>query len=188
MGSGVRIVDFEENRRMVKWSKREQVARVLWAIAHPLFVLSPRPLWAWRRTLLRFFGARIEDHVHVYPSAKITMPWNIHLEKGVAIGDSVILYALGSIRVGEGAVISQLAHLCAGTHAYRDPRMPLEKRPITIGPGVWVCADAFIGPGVTIGAGAIAGARAVVMRDVEENLIVAGNPAVTVGHRRKSIS
>ncbi|WP_210335010.1 colanic acid biosynthesis acetyltransferase WcaF [Mesorhizobium mediterraneum] len=168
---------------MVKWSKREQITRVLWALAHPLFVLSPRPLWAWRRMLLRLFGATIEDKVHVYPSVKITIPWNIHLKRGAAIGDNAILYALGRIQVGEGAVISQFAHLCAGTHSYRDPRMPLEKRPIVIGPGAWVCADAFIGPGVTVGAGAIAGARAVVMKDVGENSIVAGNPAKIVGRR-----
>lgn len=183
MDPSVRIVDFEENRRMVKWSKREQAARMLWTFAYPLFALSPRPFWAWRRMLLRLFGATIEDQVHVYPSVEITMPWNIHLERGVAIGDKAILYALGPIQVCEGAVISQLAHLCAGTHSYRDPRMPLEKRPIVVGPGAWICADAFIGPGVTVGAGAIAGARAVVMKDVGENSIVAGNPAKMVGHR-----
>ena len=42
---------------------------------------------------------------------------------------------------------------------------------------VWICADAFIGPNVAIGDRAIVGARAVVVRTVEGNSIVAGNPA-----------
>jgi putative colanic acid biosynthesis acetyltransferase WcaF len=62
--------------------------------------------------------------------------------------------------------------------------MTLLKPPITIGDEAWICADAFIGPGVTVGDRAVAGARAVVMRDVEAGAIVAGNPARVVGQRQ----
>jgi len=47
----------------------------------------------------------------------------------------------------------------------------------------WICADAFVGPGVTVGEGAIVGARAVVMKNVEPWAIVAGNPARFVKKR-----
>ncbi|MBC7492639.1 MAG: putative colanic acid biosynthesis acetyltransferase, partial [Novosphingobium sp.] len=53
----------------------------------------------------------------------------------------------------------------------------------TVGDDVWLCADCFVGPGVTVGADAIVGARAVVMRDVAPGTIVAGNPARVVSHR-----
>jgi putative colanic acid biosynthesis acetyltransferase WcaF len=129
------------------------------------------------------FGARIGRQVHIYPTVRITIPWNLTIGDQSAIGDRAILYALAPITVANQVTISQGAHLCAGTHDYRSSTMPLEKRPITIGPGAWICADAFIGPGVTIGAGAIAGARAVVMKNVEKNSIVVGNPAMKVGHR-----
>nr|WP_319252068.1 hypothetical protein [uncultured Celeribacter sp.] len=49
--------------------------------------------------------------------------------------------------------------------------------PITIGDDAWVAADAFLGPGVTVGKGAIVGARSVVMKDVEPACVVVGNPA-----------
>lgn len=94
-----------------------------------------------------------------------------------AVGDRAILYALGPISIGERATISQGAHLCAGTHDLRDPARPLLKLPIRIGDDAWICADAFIGPGVTIGRGAVAGACAVIVKDVGEDCIVAGNPA-----------
>lgn len=85
--------------------------------------------------------------------------------------------------IGPRATVSQGAHLCGGTHDWRDPTMPLMKPPIEIGADAWVCADAFIGPDVTIGDGAIVGARAVVTKSVARGLIVAGNPAREIGKR-----
>jgi len=177
------MVDVAANRNALKWTRREQMGRVLWALVHPFFALSPRPLWGWRRMLLRLFGARIGSQVHVYPSVRITIPWNLDIEDYAAVGDRVLLYALGPIKIGAGTTISQNAHLCAGTHDHTKADMPLVKSPISIGDGVWVCADVFIGPGVKVGEHAILGARAVVSKNIEANLIVAGNPAITIGSR-----
>ncbi len=175
--------DIAANRRASKWSARAQAGRVLWALARPFFAFSPRPLWGWRRFLLRSFGARIGRDVHLYPSVRITIPWNIAIGDETAIGDGAILYALGPITIGRQVTVSHYAHLCAGSHDYRDPAMSLLKPPIAIGDGAWICADAFVGPGISIGAGAIAGARAVVVADVPANAIVAGNPARSIGRR-----
>jgi acetyltransferase-like isoleucine patch superfamily enzyme len=50
-----------------------------------------------------------------------------------------------------------------------------------VGAGAFVCARAFVLPGVTIGAGAIVGAGAVVTRNVPDGVTVTGNPARVVG-------
>jgi acetyltransferase-like isoleucine patch superfamily enzyme len=55
--------------------------------------------------------------------------------------------------------------------------------PIRIGHDVWIGYEALILAGVTIGNGAVIGARAVVTRDVPPYAIVAGNPARIVRHR-----
>jgi len=170
-------VDVAANRAARKWTRREQVGRVLWALAAPLFRLSPRPFWGWRRGMLRLFGARVGRDVHVYPTVRIAIPWNLTLGDGCAVGDYAILYALGPITLGPGATVSQYAHLCAGSHDWRDPAMPLTKPPIVLGADVWVCADAFVGPGVTVGEGAILAARTVLTKHVDPHSIVAGNPA-----------
>lgn len=171
------MVDVSANRSSRKWSRREMAGRLAWALAQPLFAWSPRPLWGWRRWLLRRFGARIGAEVHIYPSVRIAIPWNLAIGDQTAVGDRAILYALGPIAIGARTTISQGAHLCAGTHDWRRPDMPLLKPPIRIGDDVWICAEAFVGPGVTVADGAIVGARAVAMRDVAARAIVAGNPA-----------
>ena len=146
------ILDISGNRAAKKWAGRELRGRVLWDFAHPLFAWSPRPLWAWRRFLLRMFGATIGSGVHIYPSVRIAVPWNLRIGNDVGIGYWVILYSLGPIIVGERATISQGVHLCAGTHDYVNPQLPLLKKSIQIGSEAWICADAFVGPGVKIGA------------------------------------
>ncbi|MBY6117567.1 acetyltransferase [Mameliella alba] len=170
-------LDIAKNRAGTKWSRAEQIRRVLWALVLPAFRIVPRPFWGWRRFLLRSFGARIGQQVHVYPSVRITMPWNLTIDDNAAVGDGAILYALGPIHIGARATVSQGAHLCAGSHDIALPDRPLVKPPIEVGADAWVAADAFIGPGVTVGPRAIVGARAVAMKDVPPCTIVVGNPA-----------
>jgi putative colanic acid biosynthesis acetyltransferase WcaF len=186
-GPGALQVDIKANRAAQKWTRKQLAGRALWEfLGAPLFALCPRPAWVIRRVLLRSFGARIARGVHIFPSARIAIPWNLEIGENAAVGDRAILYNLGMITIGAGATISQYAHLCAGTHDHRSASLPLVKPPIAIGEGAWICADAFVGPGVSIGAYAILGARAVATRDVPDWTISAGNPARAIGRREMS--
>lgn len=159
----------------------EQLGRMAWAVCQAtLFRWSPRPLYRWRVWLLRLFGARVQPSARIHPTVRIQFPWNLRLASSVAIGDSATLYALDMIELGERVTISQHAYLCAGTHDYRDPSMPLVRRPIRIDEDAWVAARAFVGPGVEVGAGAILGAGSVTMRSLAAWQIYAGNPATAV--------
>lgn len=175
----------ERNRASRKWTRNEQIGRVLWAVVRPLFRFSPRPIWGWRRAMLRLFGAKVGDNVHVFPTARITIPWNLDLGDNCAVGDRAILYALGSISIGARATVSQNVHLCAGSHDHLQPTMPLTKPPIAIGTDCWIAADAFVGPGVRIGDRSILGARAVLTKDLPSDVIAVGNPAKIVSYRNE---
>src|SRR5262249_538824 len=50
-------------------------------------------------------------------------------------------------------------------------------RPVRVGRNVWIGFHACVRPGVTIGDGAVVGARSVVAQDVPPYAVVAGNPA-----------
>lgn len=165
------------------YSTPDYLRRALWALAQPLWRLSPRWCWGWRRGLLRLFGSRVGTDLRVYPAARIHQPWNLVIGRRCTIAWDADLYCLGPVSIGNDVVISQGAHLCAGDHVIRDPEFPVRKRPISLADGVWIAAEAFIGPGVSLGERAVAGARAVVMRDVPAAAVVAGNPARVVGRR-----
>lgn len=166
------------------YTLREYARRTLWEIVQAtLFRFSPRRAHRWRRFWLRLFGAKLAGRCFFWNTTRIKHPWLLTVGYYSAIAEDVNVYNLGPITIGEHTVISQGAHLCAGTHDYTRPNLPLLRPPIIIGSGVWVCAEAFIGPNVTIGDNAIVGARAVVVRDVPPGVMVAGNPAQIIKTR-----
>jgi putative colanic acid biosynthesis acetyltransferase WcaF len=177
------MLDISANRQAVKYTKGELLRRIAWMLGHWLFCLSPRPCFGWRRFVLRCFGASIGSHVNTYPSTRIYFPWNLAVGDWSAIGEEAFIYNLGPVTIGERVTISHRVHLCAGTHDYTLPDLPLMKPPIEIKDQAWICADAFVGPGVVVGQGAVVGARAVAMKNVPDWTVVAGNPAKPIGHR-----
>jgi putative colanic acid biosynthesis acetyltransferase WcaF len=169
-----------ENR--LSWSNR--IGRVLWGIVWViLYRPSPTPVFAWRRMLLRLFGAQIGKGAHPYPSSKIWAPWNLSMGAHSCLAHNVDCYCVAPVSLGAFVTVSQYAFLCAATHDFRDAAFPLQTKPISVGAKAWVAAGAFIGPGVTVGEGAVVGARAVVVRNVPPYVIVAGNPARAIGVR-----
>jgi len=177
------ITDIASNRRGRKYSFSIQIARVLWGCAEVLFRLTPRSLHGVRCWILRMFGARIGNRVHIFPTVRVFFPWNLIVGDHAAIGDRVDIYNLDKAHIGNRTTISQGAYLCGGTHDFESVRMELVKKEIWIGEDVWICAQAFISPGVRIGDGAVVGARSVVTRDVEAWAIVGGNPSRKIRNR-----
>jgi putative colanic acid biosynthesis acetyltransferase WcaF len=166
------------------FSLRNRLGRVVWGLVDSiLFKLSPKPLHAWRSFLLRCFGATVGRGVHVYPDVKIWAPWNVVLRDECGIGSGAILYAQGKITIGYRAVISQGVHLCAGTHDYTKSGFPLITMPIFIGDQVWIAAEAFVHPGVTIAEGCVIGARSVVTKDMPAWMVCAGHPCKPIKER-----
>lgn len=181
------VKDRDQIRFTSPWTLRQNMIRVMWMIVSALFFRTSFHNWyGWRRMLLRMFGAKIGHDVRIRPTVKIEIPWNLDIDDGSIVGDHAILYSLGKITLGKRVIISQYAHLCAGTHDYRYKAFPLVRPPITIGDEAWIAADAFVGPGVTMGRRAVLGARASAFRDIGAEMIAAGNPAREI-KRRESL-
>lgn len=168
----------QDTRKGPSFSIRNRLARVCWGIARPLiFAPSPRFLHGWRSLVLRCFGAQVGKGVHVYPKVVIWAPWNLVIGDEAGIANGAILYSQGRITIGKRAVISQGVHLCAGTHDYTMEGFPLITKSIEIGDQVWIAAEAFVHPGVTIGEGSVVGARSVVTRSLPPWKVCSGFPA-----------
>ncbi len=166
------------------WSVRQRMAMLVWEYCWVICCRwTPKPCNRWRLFWLRIFGARIHGMPFVHQRARIQIPWNVTLHDRATLGDRANLYSLGEIEIGARAIVAQEAYLCAGTHDFSVPALPLQVAKITIGEDAFIGARAFILPGVTVGARAVVGACALVTKDVAPSAIVAGNPATQVRMR-----
>lgn len=161
-----------------------KLGRLVWGYVWLiLFRPSLRPMHPWRCWLLRRFGATVGSSVRISPSARFWAPWNLVVGENSGIGDHVDCYCVERVTIGDNVVVSQYSYLCAATHGYTDPKFPLLPKAITICDGVWLAADVFVGPGVTIGEGAVVGARSSVFRDLPEWMVATGAPAKPMRRR-----
>jgi putative colanic acid biosynthesis acetyltransferase WcaF len=166
------------------FSFKNRALRVCWGVVYWIFFrFSPRPFHAWRAFLLKLFGAKMGKSCHVYPSVKIWAPWNLEMDDFAGLGDHVDCYSMAKISLGRKTLVSQGVFLCTGTHDYESSSFLLYAKPIVIGDEAWVCAESFVGPGVTIGQGAVIGARSVVVKDMPAWRVCAGNPCAPLKPR-----
>ena len=165
-------------------SIENKIARALWQVVWLLLYRpTPRVFHFWRRLLLRLFGAKIGKFVHPYPSARIWAPWNLEMGDHACLSEGVDCYCVAPIRIGAYSTISQYSFLCTASHDSTKATMPLVTAPIIIGERVWITADVFIAPGVTIGDGAVVTARASVFSDIAPWTVAQGNPAIEIKKR-----
>ena len=162
--------------------------RALWAITWSLLCAwNPRfTLWRWRVLIVRLFGGQVDWTARIYPSARIWSPANLTMAPRACLGGGVICYSMGPIDIGERAVISQGAHLCAGSHDISDPNFQLVVKSVNIRARAWIAAEAFVGPGVVVGEGAVLGARAVAFSNLDPHCVYVGNPATRSREVRRS--
>lgn len=165
-------------------SLRNKLTRVVWGIVYTVaFKYSPRNMHAWRNLLLRLFGARIHRTSRVYPKAKVWLPSNLVMGPHACLGDGCECYNVTTITLGEWATVSQYAYLCGATHDHEDPAFPMIPLPIVLEKRVWIAADVYVAPGVTVGEGTVVGARSSVFKDLPAWQVCVGSPAKPVKPR-----
>ena len=142
--------------------------------------------------------------IRVHGSAKVAIEDGVRIDRGVRIlgandaeivigsGARIGLYSVlnggDSISLGRKCLISGFVYLQASMHRFSDSNAAISDQgydhsPITLGDGCWLGTHVVVMPGRSIGKGAIVGSNAVVTRDVEDGLVVAGVPARSVGNQ-----
>jgi putative colanic acid biosynthesis acetyltransferase WcaF len=162
-----------------------KLGRIVWQVVWlTLYRPTPRSLHAWRCALLRLFGAKIGASAHPYPSVRIWAPWNLVMGDHACLSEFVDCYCVDIITIGAHSTVSQYCFLCTASHDYTLASMPLVTAPITIGQQAWLTAGVFVGPGVTIGDGAVVTVRSSVMTNLPDWQVARGNPAVAYKARQ----
>jgi putative colanic acid biosynthesis acetyltransferase WcaF len=159
------------------------IVQLWWLVQASLFAWSPQFAYEWRNFLLRAFGAKIGSGVIIRPNVRITYPWKLTVGDHAWIGDNAELYTLGEITIGDNAVVSQKSYLCTGSHDFQSEAFDIYQKPIVVENEAWVATDVYIAPGVTIGKGAVIGARSSVFSNMPAGMICVGSPAKPVKQR-----
>jgi putative colanic acid biosynthesis acetyltransferase WcaF len=166
------------------YSLGNRLGRLIWGVVYMLFYRpSPRPLHAWRCTLLRLFGAKLARGVHPYPTARIWAPWNLICDEAASIGEEAIIYNPKLLHIGSHAIVSQYAFICGATHDYEDPAFPTIAYQMQLGSYSWICARACVQPGVNVGEGAVLALASVATRNLDAWTVYGGIPAKPLKRR-----
>ncbi len=167
------------------FSLKHRIFRGVWNIVWLLLASwTPPPLHPWRRFLLRLFGAKIGKHTRIYGSARIWYPPNLEMGDYSVLGWKVNCYSQGKVILEDYANVAQYVHLVTGSHDIDDPSFQLFTKPIRVCRHAWLASDCFVGPGVTVGEGAVLGGRGVAFKDLEPWTVYVGNPAKPIRKRK----
>jgi putative colanic acid biosynthesis acetyltransferase WcaF len=160
--SGWRLADFTG----AGYDKgRPRVIQALWLASSDIIMQWWFPGKA-RVAVLRAFGAQIGDGVLIRHRVRIHWPWKLSVGSDSWIGEGTWILNLEPVSIGSNVCVSQDVLLCTGSHDRRSPSFEFDNGPIVIEDGVWVAARATVLRGVSIGAGAVVGAAALITRDV----------------------
>lgn len=127
----------------------------LWVILEGMLFGTWLPGSAWRRALLRAFGAKIGRGVVIKPRVQIKFPWRLEIGDHSWIGERTWIDNLGPVHIGKHVCISQGVYLCTGSHNWSSDAFDLIVKPIVISDHSWVGAFSRVGPGVEVPEGSV---------------------------------
>lgn len=159
--------------------------QILWYFfGHPLVQSRWIPLSNIKVSILRLFGAKIGKSVTIKPYVKIKFPWHLKLGDYVWIGENTWIDNLVLVTIESNCCISQDVYICTGNHDWSKTTFDLITGEIYIEEGSWIAAKAIVGPGVTIGKGAILSFGSVTGKSIKPMTIYVGNPAEPIKERK----
>ena len=157
---------------------------ILWILFNILFFKSSIPYpSAFKSIILKLFGAKMGIGIVFKPCINIKFPWKLSIGDYCWIGENVWIDNLDYVTIKDNVCISQGALLLTGNHNYKIQSFDLESGPITINTGVWICAMAIVCPNVTCNKYAVLSVSAVATKNLLENTVYGGNPALAIKPR-----
>jgi acetyltransferase-like isoleucine patch superfamily enzyme len=137
-----------------------------------------------RKSFEELTGKPVGESFTLIPPFYTDYGLNITVGRAVFIGYQCAFTGHAAIDIADQVMIAHRVNLVTAGHPVEldKRRRYITAEPITIETNVWIGAAATILPGVTIGAGSVVAAGAVVTHDVPPATLVAGVPATVIRH------
>ena len=170
---------WKQRRELLRWKRAilPQQARAVWAL-RKVEVRGRRAL-VWGKPLVDASDMHVGDDFKVWSGYRKTLisGWGkLRFGDRVFVNVGTTIIAVEEITVGDDvAFASEVYVIDSDSHGVEGK--PHRQAPIHIGDGCWIGARAMILPGVTLGKRVLVAAGAVVVNDVPDDSLVAGNPA-----------
>jgi maltose O-acetyltransferase len=131
--------------------------------------------------------------VRIWENVQIDGPEGLRMGDDVAINRNTTISAHGGVTIGDHVIVGPGVTLYAQNHRFDDPAKPIMEQgyvysPVRIGNNVWIAANVTVLPGVSVGDDVVVAAGAVVTKDVEPGVVVAGNPARVIRRLREPVA
>ena len=144
-----------------------------WLISNLIFVNAFTP-GSLRPTILRIFGATVGTGVSIRRGVRVHFPWNLEIGDDCWIGEEVWFINHEKVTIGSDVCISQRSIICSGGHDYRSASLEYAHKPLIIKDGAWVCLDAKVLPGVTIGECSVVSAGEIARKSLPDYSMLVG--------------
>lgn len=181
----------------------------IWIKLYKLWISSKRNIEIEGRLIIRglpIIDIRKESKLYIGDTVTLNSSnndYNINLHSPVKlfanrpgaeirIGDKTrihgtCIHAFESIVIGKGCLIAANCQIIDGNGhdiSFPDVENRINTKgtsnPVIIEDNVWIGANSFVLPGVTIGRGSIISANSVVVKDIPSMVIAGGNPAIII--------
>lgn len=134
--------------------------------------------------LLELLGST-GNYFYIEPTFRCDYGYNIHIGENFYANFDCVMLDVCEIRIGDNCFLAPGVHIYTATHPLNaQERISGAEygKPVTIGDNVWIGGRAVINPGVKIGNNSVIASGAVVTKDVQDNVVVGGNPAKIIKH------
>jgi len=138
-----------------------------------------------RQQILQELFGKVEQKVTIVPPFYCDYGNNIYVGNGLFMNYGCVILDCNTVHIGENVLCAPYVQIYTAYHP-TEPEIRLSGKelaaPIKIGNNVWIGGGAIICPGVTIGDNSTIGAGSVVVKDIPENVVAAGNPCRIIRH------
>jgi maltose O-acetyltransferase len=158
-----------------------------------LFNNSTEEQQDYRKILLKQLFKSTGDNIYIEPPFRTDYGCNTSIGENFYANYDCIIIDVCSVTIGRNVFFAPRVCIYTASHPIdanvRNSSLEFGK-PVSIGDDVWVGGNVVVNPGVKIGSNVVIGSGSVVVKDIPDGVIAAGNPAkvireITTGDREK---